>query len=247
MKKQNIVLRYTLTTTFGLLSGIGILGLQSSAFAQSISSDTQLEGFLGLTPGTLDGLGNGDATEGSAIKQTFSGTAGQIVTLDWNFLTNESTPAGLYNDFAFISVFPLGGTSTLADTNSSSFLQGSNTRFNNETGFNTFSYQLPANGTYTVGLGVVDVSDRILNSGLLVDNVNVGTNRGFETGDFSGWETIGDARITDSAFGTGPTEGNSQALLDVPEPSTILGSGLLLGLGAMLKRKVKKKYAGRNS
>jgi|GEM_PF-1494288 len=233
-------LRFALTATSGVLLGSVAWGLQSSSYAQ-VPSDAELEGFLEQTPGTLDGLGNGDATEGAAIRQTFVGTAGQTVTLDWNFLTNEAVPNTLYNDFSFISILPLGGTSTLADTNSRFPLLGNNTNFNRETGFNTFSYVLPADGPYTVGLGVVDVGDRVVNSGLLVDNVSVGNNGSFETGDFSGWETIGNVRITDSNFGNGPTDGDFQAVLNVPEPSTILGSGVLLGLGAVLKRKVRQQ------
>ena len=38
-------------------------------------------------------------------------------------------------------------------------------------------------------------------------------NSGFETGDFTGWEAIGDVSIKTSSFGSGPTEGSYQALL----------------------------------
>lgn len=235
-----LALYSVIAPTCGLLLGTGLIGFQTLATAQPVS-DAALETFLGQTPGTIDGLGNGNATEGSAIKQTFSASAGQTVTLNWNFLTNEFTPSTLYNDFAFVSVRPLGGTSTLADTNSSFSTIGGSTGFNNQTGYNTFSYEIPTTGTYTLGLGVVDVGDRIVNSSLLVDNVNVGTNRSFETGDFSGWETIGNTSIVDSNFGIDPTEGNSQAYLSVPEPSTILGSMMVLGVGTLLKRTAKRK------
>ncbi|WP_299408196.1 PEP-CTERM sorting domain-containing protein [Acaryochloris sp. IP29b_bin.148] len=240
-----IALYSTMAPTCGLLLGTVLMGFQPLATAQPVS-DAALENFVGQPSGTIDNLGNGDATEGSAIKQTFSASAGQTVTLDWNFLTNEATPNTLYNDFAFVSVRPLGGTSTLADTNSRFPLLGNNARFNDETGYNTFSYDIPTTGTYTLGLGVVDVGDRVVNSGLLVDNVNVGTNGSFEAGDFSGWETIGNTSIVDSAFGINPTEGNSQAYLSVPEPSTILGSVIVLGVGTLLKRTAKHKHKNLN-
>lgn len=214
------------------------LGLSIPVFAQSVA-DAELEAFLDLAPGTLDGLGNGDATVGSALKQTFSGVEGQTLTFDWNFLTNESTPDDTFNDFSFISLSP-SGTSTLADTRSRFPLLGNNVSFNDETGFNTFSLLLPETGTYTLGLGVVDVADQIVDSALLIDNVNLGTNGSFETGDFSDWETIGLAEITDASFGTGPTDGESQALLTTPEPSTFLGTGIVLGLGALLKRRMRR-------
>jgi hypothetical protein len=38
-------------------------------------------------------LGNGDATSGSAIRQAFLAEAGDILTFDWNFLTDEGTPS----------------------------------------------------------------------------------------------------------------------------------------------------------
>lgn len=226
--------------TCGLLLGAGVMGVQPVAIAQPVS-DAAIENFLGQPSGTIDGLGNGNATEGSAIKQTFSASAGQTVTLNWNFLTNEATPDAFFNDFAFVSVRPLGGTSTLANTNSSFSAIGGSTGLNQQTGYNTFSYEIPTTGTYTLGLGVVDVEDRIVRSGLLVDNVNVGTNGSFETGDFSGWETIGNTSVVDSNFGIDPTEGNSQAYLSVPEPSTIVGSVMVLGIGTLLKRTAKRQ------
>ncbi|MEO0377884.1 MAG: PEP-CTERM sorting domain-containing protein [Cyanobacteria bacterium P01_A01_bin.17] len=223
------------------IATLSLIGLAATSATAQVVSDADIESFLGLTSGTIDGLGNGDATEGSAIKQTFSGTAGQTLTFDWNFLTNEVTPDPTFNDFAFISLFP-DGSSTLADTNSRFPLLGNDISFNNETGFNAFSFVLPDDGDYTLGLGVVDVGDTIVDSALLVDNLNLGTNGSFETGDFSGWETIGNATITDSSFGIDPTDGNSQALLTtaVPEPTTILGSALLLGAGAFLKRRARR-------
>ncbi|WP_233501841.1 PEP-CTERM sorting domain-containing protein [Acaryochloris thomasi] len=223
------------------IATLSLIGLAATSATAQAVSDTDIESFLGLTSGTIDGLGNGDATEGSAIKQTFSGTTGQTLTFDWNFLTNESTPSS-FNDFAFISLFP-DGNSTLADTNSRFPLLGNNVSFNSETGFNAFSFILPADGDYTLGLGVVDVGDTVVDSALLVDNLNLGTNGSFETGEFSGWETVGNATIADSSFGIDPTDGNSQALLAtaaVPEPTTILGSALLLGAGAFLKRRARR-------
>ena len=131
--------------------------------------DSSLESFLGLARGSLDRLGNGDATSGSAIRQTFTGRAGDILTFDWNFLTNEFTPESLFNDFSFVS---LGLLSELADTRFPIFL-GSPTPFNEETGFRTFSFTIPTTGTYVLGLGVTDVEDTTVDSGLLVDNVRL--------------------------------------------------------------------------
>jgi len=130
----------------------------------AVSAD-DLETFLGLAPGSLAGLGNGTPTEGSALKQTFSANAGDVLSFDWNFLTNENTPG--VNDFAFATINPL---STLADTNFSPFVSSLTSDFAQETGFRTFTFTIPTTGTYTGGAGVVDVDDTEVTSGLLVDN-----------------------------------------------------------------------------
>ncbi|MFB2771015.1 hypothetical protein ACE1AT_17235 [Pelatocladus sp. BLCC-F211] len=133
-------------------------------------SDTIIETFLGLETGSLDNFGNGDVTQGSAIRQTFTANAGDILTFDWNFLTNESAQVFSNNDFSFVSI---SSESELADTTFSSLVTSSTTEFFAETGFQTFSFTIPTAGTYTLGLGVVDVGDNTIDSGLLVDNVTL--------------------------------------------------------------------------
>lgn len=134
-------------------------------------SDASLESFLGLSAGALDGMSNGNATEGSAIKlSTITVTAGTTLTFDWNFLTSESTPSGTYNDFAFVSI---NGLKELADTNSTFVLPSGSVK---QTGYKQFSYTFTTAGTYTIGLGVVDVGDKTVDSSLLVDNVSLTPN-----------------------------------------------------------------------
>jgi hypothetical protein len=122
--------------------------------------------FLGITSAQLDALGYGEAFGGSAIKQTFTANAGDTLSFNWNFLTNESLPSSS-NDFAF--VVTLGSPTGLADTNAA-FIP-SNTIFSNETGFQTFSRILSIGGNYTLGIGIVNVADGEIGSGLLIDNV----------------------------------------------------------------------------
>lgn len=131
----------------------------------------------------LDSIATGLPIEGSAVKQTFTARAGQILSFSWNFLTNESVEHAAvddftypdFNDFAFVSI--QSDTSgdqlfSIADT-ISDFRNSSNQFFDNETGFGTFSYILPTNGEYTLGIGVVDVGEPTRISGLLVDRVAV--------------------------------------------------------------------------
>ncbi|MDJ0532058.1 MAG: pre-peptidase C-terminal domain-containing protein [Xenococcaceae cyanobacterium MO_207.B15] len=180
------------TAEFGTNPSDGIFqALLTNGFSDSGGSvvDSDLEKFLNLTPGVLDSLGNGDVTEGSAIKQTFTANAGDILTFDWNFLTNEITPEDTFNDFAFFSITPF--TLELADTTSPLFTDTLVPDFSEETGYQTTSIAISESGTYTLSFGIVDVGDDIVDSALLVDNIQIGFDVGIEPND-----TIFDATPT---------------------------------------------------
>jgi hypothetical protein len=153
--------------TDGLFQAFITNGLGTTA------SDNDLEAFLGLASGTLDNLGNGNAIQGSAIKQTFTALAGDTLTFDWNFFTNESTPSLTSNDFAFYTIDFTPSAVELADTTSPNFSRSSVANYIKQTGYQTVSINISQTGTYTLGLGVVDVDDDIVNSALVVDNVQL--------------------------------------------------------------------------
>ncbi|HBE54330.1 MAG TPA: hypothetical protein DDW76_37680, partial [Cyanobacteria bacterium UBA11369] len=142
-------------------------------------SDANLETFLGLASGSLDLIANGNATEGSAIKQTVTVSAGAKLSFDWNFLTKEPTPSS-FNDFGFVSISsdPL---KVLGNTNSTFFNLPTDFKdFKAETKYGTFTHTFATAGTYTVAVGVVDVADTDNNftSGLLVDNFSIAKDDG---------------------------------------------------------------------
>jgi len=146
--------------------------LSSGSSGEGAASAALIEAFLGLPTGSLDSISTGNATEGSAIKQTFSAGAGTTISVDWNFLTDELTPQPSgFNDFGFISIAVDGVLQVLADTFSS--FGPSGTLFNEETGYFSFTHTLVAGGSITLGLGVMDVNDTFVDSGLLVDNLRV--------------------------------------------------------------------------
>lgn len=131
----------------------------------------ELAEFLELEMNDLDGLGNGEVYEGSAIKTSLTVEAGDVLTFDWNFLTEDRNAQG-FNDFAFVSLSQT--VQELADTFSTvpvSFV--SLTEFDNQTGYKTFTYTFQTAGTYSLGLGVADVTDGSADSALLVDNVSI--------------------------------------------------------------------------
>jgi uncharacterized protein (DUF305 family) len=131
-----------------------------------------LEPLLGLEPGSLNFEGE-DIEEGSALQLTFNAEAGDILTFDWNFLTDElgSDLVGSNDDFAFVVL--QSSTSELADISSS--LNTSRTMLMDETGYQTFSTTIDTSGTYTMSIGVVNVGDPLFDSALLVDNFKLGS------------------------------------------------------------------------
>jgi len=98
------------------------------------------------------------------------GSAGDILSSDWNFVTNEVTPTS-FNDFSFWSLVASNNGQVLANTFSTFVL--SPTVFNEQTGFQATSFVLTSSGTFTLGFGVMDVNDEIVGSGLLIDSVKI--------------------------------------------------------------------------
>jgi len=137
---------------------------QAAALTTSAVTDTALEVFLGIAPGSIDTLVGGNAFNGSGFQQTFAATAGEILGFSWNFLTGEDTP-GFFNDTAFVVIN--GVLTELADTGSVFFPA----QFAEQTGYRQFSFVAPVTGMLRLGFGVVNVGDSGIDSVLLVDNV----------------------------------------------------------------------------
>jgi hypothetical protein len=158
------------TASFGISPTQGTYQALMTSGSGSVT-DATLESFLGLANGTLDSLAGGNATEGSAIKQTLTVSAGDQLSFNWNFLNGEAVNSS-FKDFAFVSITS-NSSSKLADTfNSFVTAATSSPSFNLQTGFQTFSYIFPNAGDFTVGLGALDFNDTAVDSGLLVDAIN---------------------------------------------------------------------------
>jgi hypothetical protein len=137
-----------------------------------------LEDVLGIPLGVFDDPNDpffGAATQGSAIQQTFTAQTGDTLTLDWNFLTNDT----LSNDYAFLILANVNDLGTLEFSDltqlsrANTALGSSGTSFSEETGYLTFSASIPSDGDYLIAVGVVDVGDVLGDSGVLVDNVSI--------------------------------------------------------------------------
>jgi hypothetical protein len=122
---------------------------------------------------------NGVFLQGSALAQDFTANAGDILTFDWNFLTNEER-VFVGGDFAFVTITPTGESAELADA-ITTLLPSSALFFGRETGFQTFSHQLAVGGNYRLGIGILDVvpilsgppNTHAWDSALLIDNVRL--------------------------------------------------------------------------
>ena len=152
--------------------------LVTNGFSDSVGSvvNSDLEEFLNLTPGVLDSLDNGDVTDvteasTTIITLTFRANEGDLLTFDWDLLTNEATPEDAFNDFAFFSVIPF--PLELADTREPIFFETLADGFNEETGYQTATVAISESGTFDLNFGVVDVGNDGVDSALLIDNVQV--------------------------------------------------------------------------
>jgi hypothetical protein len=155
------------TSAFGSGPSEGFFQALLTADDPSASAPS-LEGFLGLATGTLDSLGTNVAFNGSAIRQTFTAQAGDTLSLRWNFLVDD-VPSLDFNDFAFVV---LDSAFVLADTNDPR-IGPSITPFIDETGYQVFHLTVASTGMHRLGLGVVNVGDGSVRSGLLIDDIRV--------------------------------------------------------------------------
>jgi hypothetical protein len=167
----------TVVTSF---SGIGP---QAGTFQAALStgagsvSNLQAEVFLGLPPGAL-GLGNAQI---SVLKQQVNGSAGVLLNLFEDFLTNEApTPisdAHALAEIVFVDAFGDSLRVSLASTECSGCLHPGTHGFSFETGYFTpygSAYTIPFNPT-TIGFVLADLgNDGVFHStSLLLDSVAV--------------------------------------------------------------------------
>jgi uncharacterized repeat protein (TIGR01451 family) len=151
----------------------------------------------GTSQGNIDGdLNNNLAYDTSILRQILTLTTRDVpatLSFDWSFLTSEGARApDPYDDFfrvrlgsvVILSGSKPGGSSPFPDvalteigaavtsagsngsTNGCSFIQG-------RSAFGTFRYLITAPGTYTLEFLVADEGDNNIDSGLLIDNVQL--------------------------------------------------------------------------
>jgi VCBS repeat-containing protein len=186
--------------------------------------EAELEAFLGLDSGALDGVTSGDAKAGSVMRQTVNVVAGQQLVLQYNFLTTEKTPDKNFNDFSFLSI---SGPDTalavlLADTYAGGFRETA-ADYKEATGYRTFVYTFATGGVYTLGFGVSDTKSTRNDSALLIDDVSLQTPAA-EPGGIGDAATAGaSAAFTSTAVTAGdPLRSGRRLAIDSPATASTL-------------------------
>lgn len=231
-----------------------IFSLAFPAGANTPVPVADLEAFHGLSAGLIADLGldlpqEELGTEGSAAKGNYFLQAGDRISFNYRILTNESSLVDendAFSDYAYVALGNYAEILYSVPTDSTiGFSQSTLENFAWQSDGLLFSMVLPdsyVKGDYDFGLGIVDYGDLLVNSGLLVDNLQLFrgtdliTSEGFENNFDLVSFTIGDASIVDNSFGIAAPEGSKQLLLttglsSVPLPATgWLMISALLGL-----------------
>ena len=137
-------------------------------------TDAAIEAFLDIPVGTLDTISGHAAHVGSAITHTFSVAAGDRISFDWFFETDESDDT--FDDFAFFSASYDGGADFAYELISvthvtPAFDSTPLTTFTS--GWLTSVFTAPTAGTLQIGIGAINVSDGEVATRIIVDNVVV--------------------------------------------------------------------------
>ena len=160
-------------------NGAGLLGpLTGTPIDQTatpVVTASVLEAFFGLAAGALNAplspSGN-DAIEGSGAQLDFTIASIQTLRFEFSLLTNETDAwAPDFRDYFFTTL--TGQPITVQGDVFASPLVASATIFDRETGWGVVEWlDLPA-GTYTLGVGLVDVEDSDLGTAVLFDNIQL--------------------------------------------------------------------------
>jgi len=160
-------------------NGDGLLGpLSGSVIDQTLPpavSTSVIESFLGLAGGDLDAIvpGAGNPTvEGSAAQVTFTTTLVMDLRLSVILFTNETDLwAPNFTDFFFTTLTGEGAVAQVDVTDP--LFASPGTVFERDTGWLQVEWLGLAPGTYTLGLGIMDVQDSDLGTAVIVDDIEL--------------------------------------------------------------------------
>ena len=159
----------TSVTTFD--STVWAVNPNGNYMAQADSNPIQvadLDTFFGLTAGTINSVvipGNGPVTNGAGILQSFSGSTGDELTMWWDFVSRDYMD---FNDSAFAVITT--PSNTIVQLLASIWSGGITVGTSGSTAWQKFEYTLLEDGAYTIGFGVVNTGDEVLDAALFLDD-----------------------------------------------------------------------------
>ncbi len=161
----------TATTYNGVNWTVSPNGTHMAQVVGNSTSAADLDTFFGLAPGTIESNvtpGDGPASYGDGIKQTFSGSAGETISMSWSLVETDYSP---YNDTVFVSINNGSGNNIYYE-NLGCIVSGCTypVGTSGSQPWAAFNYALPSTGTYTIGFGAVNTSDFDLNPYLFLDS-----------------------------------------------------------------------------
>jgi hypothetical protein len=124
----------------------------------------ELNAFFGFDITTRLAAGT-NPWNGSGIRQSFSGKKDDVLTQYWNFYSEESSAfQSLDTAFYVVTDDASGAVVDFAELAVATNVPGG------YTGWQALRYALPADGSYTIGFGVVNWENEYYNSELFVDD-----------------------------------------------------------------------------
>ena len=138
-----------------------------------------LEALMGVAPGSIAALG--DSPQGIVLYQDVMVSAGDVLSFDYNMLTEELTLDGIISVFDDpAAYFADGSVQFLQDVNATNFqLSAADLRTpttqTTETGYIPVSHTFVSSGVQRIGFGVFNDPDISAQSALLIDNVRIVT------------------------------------------------------------------------
>lgn len=167
----------------------------------AVDIDT-LETELGLPPMALN-LSDLDAYEGSALSTQVVITEPTTFSFDWIFFTNETFFVPVFPDYAFIVI----NQSIIPIANAFEPLVPSSTSYQFER-MGSFSQAFDV-GTYNIAIGIVDVGDVAVSSGLAILNAEFTPPIVDDSGNGSGGNGGGDGGNGNGDGGNGGGDGGN--------------------------------------
>lgn len=133
------------------------------------STQTRLraEQFLNLERFMLDQVVDGSVSRVSALKRDITVQAGSVLEFDWQLLTNDS----VREDFGFVTISGANEVDLLGTVRSANL--PSATPFARETSFDTYRHVFDTAGTFTIGIGVAQVTSTFEDTAIVLDRLEI--------------------------------------------------------------------------